>query len=80
MQKFSLEFILNASNTSEDLIMRSLMQAGDQAKVLRVPGQIGQDPESFQVRVSTGDPTLIFDICSQFGRIRSIKIDEKKVK
>jgi len=80
MQKFSLEFILNASNTSADLIMRSLMQAGEEIKVLRVPGQKGEEPESFQVRVSTADPTLIFDICSQFGRISSIKIDERKVK
>ena len=77
MQKFSLEFILNASNTSADLIMRSLMQAGEGAKVLCVPGQTGEGSESFQVRVSTGDPTLIFDICSGFGRISSIKIDEK---
>ena len=78
MQKFSLEFILNASNTSADLIMHSLMQAGEGAKVLQVSGQTGGEPESFQVRVSTGDPTLIFDICSGFGRISSIKINEKK--
>ncbi len=77
MQKFTLEFILNASNTSADLIMRSLMQAGEEAKVLRDSGQMGQESENFQVRVSTGNPTLIFDICSQFGRISSIKIDEK---
>jgi len=57
--------------------MRSLMQAGEGAKVLCVTGQIGKEPESFRVRVSTVDPTLIFDICSGFGRISSIKVIEK---
>ena len=24
------------------------------------------------------DPTVIFDICAQFGRIRSVKVQEKE--
>jgi len=80
MQKFSLEFILSASNASAEMILHSLMQAGEGAKVLEIPQRQEPQTESFQVQVSTQDPTLIFDICSQFGRIRSIRIDEKKAK
>jgi hypothetical protein len=33
--------------------------------------------KDFKIRISTEDPTIIFDTCAQFGRLRSIKIDEK---
>jgi len=39
-----------------------------------------EDPDSsqkgnnFKVNISTEDPTIIFDLCSQFGRIRSVKV------
>jgi len=32
--------------------------------------------KDFKIRISTEDPTIIFDTCSQFGRLKSVKIRE----
>jgi dihydroxyacetone kinase-like predicted kinase len=77
MHSYSLEFILNAPSSSTEAIRRSLLQAGEHAKVSRAQEE-AQKEGVFQVHVQTKDPTLIFDICSQFGRISSIKIEERK--
>lgn len=38
----------------------------------------GAAGKNLKVRVNTEEPTAVFDICYQFGRIRSIKVDEIK--
>ena len=34
--------------------------------------------DNYNIKVKTEDPTIIFDLCAQFGRIRSIKVTEEK--
>lgn len=75
-QKYKLEFVLCAYNTSIETIKNSLAEFGDNINVSDDPlnKEKGKD---FLVTISTEDPELVFDICSQFGRIRSVRIDEE---
>jgi len=49
------------------------------AEVLEI-SQMSQDntikTRDFKIRVYTEDPTIIFDTCAQFGRLKSVKINE----
>lgn len=76
LQKYKLDFILHAYNTSLQAIKNSLAEFGDSLEISESsdPGEKGNN---FKVSISTEDPTLVFDVCSQFGRIRSVKINEE---
>ncbi len=71
--KYSLEFILHTKNTSAKMIKSSLAEFGNDLVV----SQGLEHPEScnYKVNMVTEDPALVFDLCSQFGRIRSIKVE-----
>lgn len=32
--------------------------------------------KNFKIYICAEDPTVIFDICAQFGRLKSVKIEE----
>jgi dihydroxyacetone kinase-like predicted kinase len=75
IQKFSLEFILQVYEGSDKTIRNSLTEFGDNLEVTPVENEPGGGM-NFKVNVSTEDPTMIFDICSQIGRIKSVKVNE----
>lgn len=72
--KYALEFILHAKDCAPKTIQSSLAEFGHDLVV----NQSKEENESCNYNVSmiTEDPTLVFDICSQFGRIRSVKVHE----
>jgi len=74
--KYTLEFILHSKNSSLKIIKSSLEEFG--SDLIVSPCQ--KQPEScdYKVSMATEDPTLVFDLCSQLGRIRSIKVHEKE--
>ncbi len=76
MQKYRLEFILHTYNTSIEAIKNSLVEFGNSLEILD-SGESAEKGDTFQISLSTEDPTLVFDICSQFGRIRSAKINDE---
>ncbi|MFA5092584.1 MAG: hypothetical protein WC543_01390 [Candidatus Omnitrophota bacterium] len=71
---YTLEFILHAKNCSVKVIKTSLEEFGDHLVI----SQNLEENEScnYNVRMVTEDPTLVFDLCAQFGRIRSVKVHE----
>jgi len=75
-QRYKLEFTLHVYNTSMQSVKNSLAEFGDNFMISDSsdPREKGSD---FSVSINTEDPALVFDICSQFGRIRSAKIDEE---
>ena len=75
MQNFSLEFILNTHDGQAEIIKQSLVEFGEELEVLSMQEQAGSG-NNFQVKIRTQDPTIIFDLCAQFGRIASVKINE----
>jgi dihydroxyacetone kinase-like predicted kinase len=72
--KYVLEFILHAKDCSPKIIKSSLTEFGDDLTV----NEASEDKESCNYAISmvTEDPTLVFDLCSQLGRIRSVKVQE----
>ena len=76
MQKYRLEFILHTYNTSIEAIKNSLVEFGNSLEISDSE-KSAQKGEDFQISLNTEDPTLVFDICSQFGRIRSEKINDE---
>jgi len=74
MQKYSLEFILNIRAASVEEIRGSLSGLGENL-VISEPEENIPGSQDLKIRIHTEDPTLIFDTCSQFGKLKSVKID-----
>lgn len=72
--RYTLEFILHSKNSSPKLIKSSLEEFGGDLTVHQCQKEGGAC--DYQVKMTTEDPTLVFDLCSQIGRIRSIKVHE----
>ena len=70
--KFALEFILHTKNSSAKMIKSSLAEFGNDLVVSECLGR--GESCNYKVNMITEDPTLVFDLCAQLGRIRSIKI------
>ena len=72
--RYALEFILHSKNSSPKTIKSSLEEFGSALTV----SQSHQQAQAcdYNVNMTTDDPTLVFDLCSQMGRIRSIKVHE----
>ena len=76
MRKYYLEFILSAQDILESKIKNSLMEFGDNLKIFQPLQDIEGKKDNLRIEIETQDPTLIFDICSQFGKIKSVKVNE----
>lgn len=78
MHSYHLEFILNTYNVSEEVIKSSLAEFGESLKVSLLPQDNTGKGENFKVCISTPDPTVIFDICAELGRIKTVKVNEER--
>jgi dihydroxyacetone kinase-like predicted kinase len=76
MHKYFLEFIITTYNTSEAAIKSSLTEFGEGLKI-NYCEDLQAKGKDYRINISTEDPTMIFDICSQFGRIKTVKINEE---
>ena len=72
--KYSLEFILHAKDSSPKMIKSRLVEFGNDLVVSSL--EDNKEGCNYKVNMITEDPTLVFDLCSQLGRIRSIKVSE----
>jgi len=72
--KYELEFILHAKDSSSKVIKSSLAEFGNNLVVSSL--EDNKENYNYQVNMITEDPTLVFDLCSQLGRIRSVKVQE----
>ena len=70
VDKYNLDFILNAKRTSSDEIRKHLIEFADNIEVSTLAD------DEFKIILQAEDPTIIFDTCAQFGRIRSVKVNE----
>jgi dihydroxyacetone kinase-like predicted kinase len=77
-QRYKLEFTLHVYNTSLQAVKNALAEFGDKFNIQESSGS-QEKGSNFIVNMSTEEPALVFDICSQFGRIRTVKIDEEGV-
>ncbi|MBI4982549.1 MAG: hypothetical protein HZC15_05390 [Candidatus Omnitrophica bacterium] len=77
MTKYFLEFILNTYNSGSEAIRNAISEFGEVAQVNAVDSNVAE-LSSFAVSINTDDPTVVFDVCAQFGRIKSVKVSEVK--
>lgn len=75
--KYALEFILHSKDSSPKIIKSSLAEFGNDLEVIEAPDQ--KESCNYRVNMITEDPALVFDLCSQLGRIRSVKVHESVV-
>ena len=75
--KYALELILHAKDSSPKIIKSSLAEFGNDLVVSFA--QDNKESCNYKVNMITEDPTLVFDLCSQLGRIRSVKVGESRV-
>ncbi len=76
-KKYKLDFILHVYDVSMQAVNNSLAEFGEDLLVADSAGT-GKKGKEFIVKINTEDPELVFDICSQLGRIRSVKIDQEE--
>ena len=75
IQQYCLEFILHSFSASGQTIKNSLAEFGENILVTECPDETERG-KNFKVSIKTEDPPVVFDICAQFGRIKTVKISE----
>lgn len=76
MPKYCLEFILNMQTVSPETLRDSIVEFGEDLEVFPLPQDNEVKGRDFRIRIYTEDPAIIFDTCAQFGRLKSIRINE----
>jgi dihydroxyacetone kinase-like predicted kinase len=76
MYNYRLEFILNTFSSEKD-IRTALGHYGEALEVFALPPADRERGHHYKVQLSTPDPTLIFDMCAHYGRIKSVKVEEQ---
>ncbi len=90
-KKYFLEFILTVKEAPIEVIRNSLVEFGENLVIdIQSEDNVclahkqnfygaGQDlslkSQYLKIKINTEDPAIIFDICSDFGRLKSVKID-----
>ena len=74
--KFKLGFLLHTYNTTIDSLRSALAEFGEKLDVAEII-DAGQKGKNFKININTEDPTIVFDVCSQFGRIKSVKVEDE---
>ncbi len=62
---------------SSEALKNSLIEFGENLEISQMPQDNDIKGRDFKIRIYTDEPTIIFDTCAQFGRMKSIRIDEK---
>jgi len=62
---------------STQALKNSIIEFGEDLEISQLPQDKSANNRDFKICISTEDPTVIFDTCAQFGRLKSIKIDER---
>jgi len=79
MRKYYLEFILNISAESFGPLRDSIMGLGEDLNISQAPEDSGAKDKDFKIHICTQDPAIIFDTCAQFGKLKSVKVEEKRL-
>jgi len=74
MKNYHLEFILNAYNTEIKAIKNALTEFVADIEINETKNE--NNSSDYKIHLKAEDPTVIFDLCSQFGRIKSVRIEE----
>jgi dihydroxyacetone kinase-like predicted kinase len=74
MPKYSLEFILHIQDATVEIVKNSIREFGEDIEVRELPRGDAAKGKDLNIHIRTEDPTIVFDICAEFGRIKRVKI------
>jgi len=75
--KYRVEFIIQVYDTSFEALRDALEALGSDLILEQVEDGNGK-AGIIRICIRTDEPHFIFDACSEFGRLKSVKIDEEK--
>jgi dihydroxyacetone kinase-like predicted kinase len=75
--KYAVEFIINIYDSSLEEFRNFLTDLGEGLSLEEREENNGKG-RIVKVQICTNDPYLVFDSCSQFGRLKSVKVSEAK--
>jgi dihydroxyacetone kinase-like predicted kinase len=75
IQKFQIQFMLHTHRCSSKEIKNAFAEFGEHLLIEELVSA-NEEENNFQVSLVSEEPTAIFDICGQFGRIRAVKVEE----
>ena len=75
--KYRVEFIIQAYNSSLAALKTALEALGSDLTLEQLEDSNGKAGMA-RISIRTDEPQLIFDTCAEFGRLKSVKIDEEK--
>lgn len=75
-QHYHLEFVLDIRETNLESIKNSLKGLIDTMDISPLLENKHGEGKNFKIQVKTKEPELVFDVCSQFGRLKSVRISE----
>jgi len=76
MHRYYVEFILSADTSVADALEQALIECGENIEVISLPQSDSHREHNFKIQINTVDPTIVFDMCAEYGKIKSVKIDE----
>lgn len=80
MYNYCLEFILSVQNTPLEIIKNSITEFGEGLEITQISETDTDKMREIKICMRTEDPTMVFDTCAQFGRLKSVKINEERSK
>lgn len=78
MHKYYLEFILHAYDLTAEVLEKRLREFGEDLEIFELSADNPEKGKNFRIHIRSDTPTIIFDACAQFGRLKSVKIDEER--
>ncbi len=75
IQRYRINFTLHAHGPTFKDIKNAFAEFAQELSIEEAPEQ-ADGAKDFKVGLVSDEPTSIFDICAQLGRIRQIKVDE----
>ncbi|MCU0665569.1 MAG: hypothetical protein MUF05_00505 [Candidatus Omnitrophica bacterium] len=75
---YTLDFILHTyTATNLQAVKSALVEFAQAIQVAQIEENGLSRTDQYKISMTVEEPTIIFDICAQFGKIKSMKIEEK---
>lgn len=79
MLKYHVELLLHTlARVDKEEIKNSFLEFAEDIEIVSVSQDDTRASCDLKISLFTDEPTIIFDTCAQFGRIKSVKVEEEK--
>lgn len=75
-ERYQIECVLETKGSPEDL-RQALLEFGENINISPSKEIENSNRKLYVININTTNPTFIFDICGEFGKIKCIKIKDQ---